>query len=190
MRKFLSFVLPIFVACNNVTDKKEIDNHDTINKQTKIRLPNNEFEITERGIGNLLLGDDFNSIKEKFLKVDTLSMSSEGFNWPAKSIDLGNGEWILVESNDGGKYISRIHTNSKKYKTTKGFYVGQIFDKIVKSGEKIGIEINEGFMSIRLYGEKVSIHIDSVSEKHFYDSKNQNINDIPNNAKIVEFGIY
>jgi hypothetical protein len=199
MKKYLPSILTILIiACNDTSDKKlsdeqislNTDSIKTVNNQEQVRLPKSEFEIAEGGIGKLLLGDSFSSVDKKFPKFDTLTMNSEGLDWPAKRIDLGSGEWILVESNDGGELITRLHTNSKKYKTIKGFYIGQTFDEVVKSGEEIGVDIDEGLMSIRLYGEKVSISVDSLSEKHFYNSKNQDINDIPKNAKIVEFGIF
>lgn len=165
-----------------------VDNSRTVKED--VRLPKTEFEIAEGGIGKLLLGDPFSSVDGKFPKFDTLTMSSEGMDWPAKRIDLGSGEWILVESNDGGETITRLHTNSKKFKTGKGYYIGQTLSDIINSGEKVGVDIDEGSLSVRLYGEKVSIIIDSDSEKHFCNSKNQDLKDIPKNARVVEFSIF
>lgn len=192
------FILTAFISCKNIDEKSKAESSNPIkseavkaaNKEEDIRRPSSEFEICEGGIGKLLLGDSFSSIDNKFSKVDTLTMSSEGMDWPAKSIDLGNGEWIFAEATDGEDIITRLHTNSKKYKTPKGFHIGQSFEDILKSGEEIGLDIDEGFMSIRLHGEKVSITVDSISENHFYNSKNQDLNDIPKNAKIIEFGIF
>ena len=199
MRKYLFIILTVLVGCKSPNQKQNIEKENistridsAFNESTveKIRLPKTEFEITEGGIGKILLGKPFNSIDNEFEKIDTLTMSSEGNDWPAKQIDLGNGEWILVESNDYGKTITRLHTNSKKYKTSKGFHIGQTIGEIMKTGEKVNVDVDEGFVSVRLYDEKVSVTIDSISEKHFYKSKNQDINDIPKNAKIVELGIF
>lgn len=199
MRKYLFIILTVLISCKSANQKHDAkkenisSRNDSAFKATnveKIRLPKTEFEITEGGIGKILLGEPINSIDNEFEKIDTLTMDSEGNSWPAKRIDLGNGEWILVESNDYDNKIIRLHTNSKKYKTSKGFHIGQTIGEIMKKGEKVGVDVDEGFVSVRLYGEKVSVTIDSISEKHFYKSINQDINDIPKNARIVEFGIF
>lgn len=197
MKKYLPILLTFLIACtgNNgerkpsySKDSTGVDNSRTVKEE--VRFPKTEFEIAEGGIGKQLLGDPFSSVDSKFPNFDTLTMSSEGMDWPAKRIDLGNGEWILVESNDGGEKITRLHTNSKKYKTGKGFYIGQTLREIVKSGEKIGVDIDEGSLSVRLYGEEVSIIIDPDSKKYFYNSKNQDLKDIPLNARVMEFSIF
>lgn len=202
MKPYLTLILlASCFACNNEGKKNVSDPSNstkTINSriariEEEVRLPKSEFEICEGGIGVVKLGDLFSSIDHKFSKVDTLTMSSEGEDWPAKRIDLGNGEWILVESTtggDSGDVITRLHTNSRKYRTPKDFHIGQSFSEILKSGEEIGVDIDEGTMSIRLYGEKISVQLDSVSVSHFYNSANHAIKDIPKNAVIVEFVIY
>ncbi len=199
MRNYLFIILTVLVGCKSANQKQNIEKEnistriDSTIKETKteeIRLPRTELEITEGGIGKILLKESFSSIDKEFEKIDTLTMNSEGNSWPAKRIDLGNGEWILVESNDYDNSIIRLHTNSRKYKTPKGFHVGQTIGEIMKTGENVDVDIDEGFVSVRLYDEGVSVTIDSISEKQFYKSKNQSINDIPKNAKIVEFGVF
>lgn len=197
MKNYLILIVFIFASCGNSKSEAllvESSGIDTIPKIEYTRaarmLPKSEFEITDGGIGNVLIGDSFIALDDKFSCVDTLSIYSEGFSWPAKKIDLGNNEWILAESGDDGYTISRLHTNSKKYKTPKGFYIGQTFDKILKSDTEIDVNVEEGMLSIRLSDEKVSVKLDSASCNHFYNSKEQNINTIPNTAIIVEFGIY
>lgn len=152
-------------------------------------LPRSEFEIAEGGIGIIKLGDSFDSLEFKFKHVDTLTMSSEGYDWSAKRIDLGNGEWILAEG-DAGSVVTRMHTNSPKYKTAKGTHVGQLFAEVLKSGEQIGIAIDEGSMSINLIEQGISISVDSISENQFYNSINQELKDIPSTATIDEIGIF
>jgi len=197
MKNYPILIVFIFASCGNSKSEAllaESSGIDTIPKIEYTRaariLPKSEFEITEGGIGNVLIGDSFIALDDKFSNVDTLSIYSEGFSWPAKKIDLGNDEWILAESGDGGFTISRLHTNSKKYKTPKGFYIGQTFDEILNSDTEISVNVEEGVLSIRLSDEKVSVKLDSASCNHFYNSKEQNINTIPKTAILVEFGIY
>lgn len=197
MKNYLILIVFIFASCGNsktdemLSQKSAVDTVPKIENTRQARmLPKSEFEITEGGIGNVLIGDSFISLDDEFANVDTLSIYSEGFSWPAKKIDLGNDEWILAESSDNGYTISRLHTNSKKIKTTNRFYIGQTFDEVLKSNSEFSVNIEEGVLSIRLNEEKVSARLDSASCNFFYNSKEQDLNAIPKNARIVEFGVY
>lgn len=197
MKNYPILIVFIFASCGNSKSEAllaESSGIDTIPKNEYTRaariLPKSEFEITEGGIGNVLIGDSFISLDDKFSNVDTLSIYSEGFSWPAKKIDLGNNEWILAESGDDGFTISRLHTNSKKIKTTNGFYIGLTFDEVLKSNTEISVNIEEGVLSIRLHDEKVSASLDSASCSFFYNSKELDLSAIPKTARIVEFAVY
>jgi hypothetical protein len=197
MNKIIILSFLLIYGCNSSENKQASINKKDTTKETKVeseqyrKLPKSEFEITNGGIGMLLIGSSFDSIEHKFNDnfVDTLTMSSEGIDWKAKRIKLGNGEWILAEENMDD-IVTRIHTNSPRYRTSKGIHVGQNLKEILKSGENIGLEIEEGTMSIRLIDQAISISVDSISENKFYSSSNQELKDIPENATVDEIGIY
>lgn len=172
---------------NASSDKDTLENYLDIKKAQR---PKSEFEIAGGGIGNLYIGAPFKSIDDMYAKVDTLTTINEGGGYPAKRIDLGNGEWILAETDIEDGLIIRLHTNSKKYKTPSGFHVGQKFSDLINAGEEIGLSIEEGYLSLEHYKDNIVIDIDSLSENAFYKSKNQTLNDIPKNARIAGFGVY
>ena len=191
IKQLIPLLFIIFISCNTSDENKnnKQQNQPVHSKQKSRRLPSTENEITEGGIGTLLLGGDFASIGNDYQAVEALVMQSEGTNWQAKRINLSQDEWILAESHNGVD-ITRLHTNSTRFKTPKGIQIGQTINDLMKLGIKIGVDIDEGEMSIRLYDESISVNIDSESEKKFYASAKHNINDIPKNAKIVEFGVF
>jgi hypothetical protein len=199
MNKIIIISFILIFGCNPSDKKQIITNNDRSDKGSKETVesehyrkrPKSEYEITNGGIGILLIGSSFDSIEYMFNDniVDTLTMSSEGIDWRAKRINLGNGEWILAEENTGD-IITRIHTNSPRYRTFKGVHVGQKVKEILKSSENIVLEIDEGTMSIRLIDQAISISVDSISENKFYGSQSQELKDIPSNATVDEIGIY
>jgi hypothetical protein len=192
MKRIIILFAILTFGCNS-PDKKQEDPHEETSETEQPRiLPKSEFEITNSGIGMLLIGGSFDSIEYKFDDnfVDTLTMSSEGMDWSAKRIQLGNGEWLLAEDNEGLGFISRLHTNSNRYKSRNGVFVGQKFSEVLKIDKNIGVDIDEGTMSIRLYNEGISISVDSISEKQFYNSTMQELNGIPKSATIDEIGVF
>jgi len=195
MKKYIIVILAFLFNCSTGDKRKELSSDSTNLKSAQtpsddsVRLPKSDNEITEGGIGSLLLGISFDSVDKKFDKVDTLSIYSEGESWPAKRISLGNGEWILAESNFNNS-LTRLHTNSTTFRTLSGLHIGQKFEDVLDSGQEIGVDIDEGYISIRLYGDKVSITIDSISLKSISKTFDVGIKDIPKEAKIVTMGIF
>ncbi len=193
-------ILLFFLSCSNST---EIDN--TITQEHLISKsddtpsnnyysdklkPKNDLEISEGGIGIINLGDSLSSIDRKFSDIKNRTITSEGIEWDAKLISLENGEWILAESTTNDGLISRLHTNSKKFKTDSGIKLGDELATILKNKENVGVNIDEGFLSLRLYKEGVSVSIDSVSANKFYQKDSYLLKDIDTDAIFVEFVIY
>jgi hypothetical protein len=193
-------ILLFFLSCSNSTENdnsitqenliSKPDNNPSNNYYSDKPKPKNDSEITEGGIGIIHLGDSLASIDKKFSNVENQIITSEGIEWNAKLISLENGEWILAESTTNDGLISRLHTNSKKFKTNSGIKLGNKLSAILKNKEDIGVNIDEGFLSLRLYKEGVSISIDSVSANKFYQKDSYQLIDIDEDAIFVEFGIY
>lgn len=146
--------------------------------------------ITSTTIGKLRLGDSFMNIESYYDKVDTLEMESEGVSWPAKRVNLGNGEWILAESTSGKGIIDRLHTNSGFFHTRSGCRVGQRLAKVLMAAPNAGVDLPEGILSIRLNDDSVSVDVDDRSEKLFYKRNGSELKDIRAEATISTISIY
>jgi hypothetical protein len=197
MNRIIIILILLTFGCNS-SDNRPISIKTIKTEHPKI-LPKSEFEITNGGIGTLLIiGGSFDSIEYNFDDnfVDTLTMSSEGIAWSAKRINLGNEEWILAEDNTGEGFITRLHTNSSRYKSKNGVFVGQKFSEVLKKDNNIGVGLDKGTLFIRLYNEGISISVDSISEKQFYNSSIKKMNqlnelkDIPESATVDEIGVF
>ena len=160
------------------------------------RTPDNQKDrtdaslITSTTMGKLRLGDSFRKIENYYDKVDTLEMESEGVSWPAKRINLGNGEWILAESTTGKGTIDRLNTNSGFFHTRSGCRVGQQLAKVLTAEPNADLDLPEGILSIRLNDDSVSVDVDDRSEKLFYKRNGSELKDIRREATISTISIY
>jgi len=146
--------------------------------------------ITSTTMGKLRLGDSFRKVESYYDKVDTLEMESEGVSWPAKRINLGNGEWILAESTSGNGTIDRLHTNSGFFHTRSGCRVGQQLAKALTAEPNADVDLPEGILSIRFNDDSVSVDVDDRSEKLFYKRNGSELKDIRAEATISTISIY
>jgi len=146
--------------------------------------------ITSTAIGKLRLGDSFRKVENYYDRVDTLEMGSEGVSWPAKRVNLGSGEWILVESTSGKGTIDRLHTNSGYFHTRSGCRVGQRLAAALKASPDVDVDLPEGILSIVLKRDSVSLDIDDQSAELFYKSNGSDLKDIRPGATISTISIY
>jgi hypothetical protein len=146
--------------------------------------------ITSTTIGKLRLGDNFRKIESYYDRVDTLEMESEGVSWPAKRVNLANGQWILAESTSGNGIIDRLHTNSGYFHTRSGCRVGQRLADVLRSAPNADVDLPEGILSVRLNEDSVSVDVDDRSEELFYKENGLELNDIRPEATISIISIY
>lgn len=146
--------------------------------------------ITSTTIGKLRLGDSFTKVDSYYDSVDTLEMESEGVSWPAKRVDLGKGEWILVESTSGKGTIDRLHTNSGYFHTRSGCRVGQRLAEALTAVRDAEVDLPEGILSVRLNQDSVSVDVDDRSEELFYKRNGSELKDIRAEATISTISIY
>jgi hypothetical protein len=100
----------------------------------------NDYLIDSTRLGNINLCKEIKELVGQFksMKDTILEGDEEGVSWIGKKISLTPGEWILVEASwlDSTK-ICRISTNSKRYKTTNGYKIGDMVSKMKQNNENL-----------------------------------------------------
>ena len=83
MRAFTLMILIILIGCNPSENKQNpnISTNKSTPKASNKQIPTKEDEITEGGIGNLLLDEPFASIDAKYKNVEPMKMQGNGSNW-------------------------------------------------------------------------------------------------------------
>ncbi len=116
----------------------------------------------------------------------------EGETWTGKKLILDNDEWIIVESSWlDSTLISRISTNSRKFKTINGYKVGDKISKIIANKDRISFY--EDMQGFELISDKFQFGfmIEEEYSQKFYDQIRENnpadfLKYIDSNASITE----
>jgi hypothetical protein len=146
-------------------------------------LPVSDSSISSAGIGNVAIGSNLDSLKNKYSAAYFYWQVIYGVEWPAAKINLGNNEWIIASGNHAIGTITSIRTNSKKMYSKNGNHAGMLITELVNQ-DSIGIDKEE--RAFILYGEGVEFKIDEASEKTFFRSKQPSVRNLNPKARIRE----
>jgi hypothetical protein len=149
--------------------------------------------ITATSLNSVTLCQPMAVVEKAFPESRDIRISSEGSEWPAKIVELKNGERILFESSRTDPiHIGRISTNSPLYLTRRGYRVGTSIADLLGKGERLDFSYPEGYLSITITSENIGFQVDDDSATKFwkrFDYSGDPLQVLDHNARIKEFTI-
>jgi len=124
--------------------------------------------ISPAGLGGVRICAPLATVASRFPSARDTIIESEGEQWPAKLVRLGDGSRILFEASWADtSHVWRITTDSHHYRTRRGWRPGNTLGELRSKGERLEFGYEEGYIVIALVSDQVSFTPDDSTASAF-----------------------